>query len=139
MISLQGAYDLHVHSAPCLYPRLADDLTVTEAAQAAGLRGLVLKSHHEPTVGRAYILNQVFRRESPDPLTVYGSITLNAAVGGVNPVAVEAALRTGARMVWMPTVDSQAHAAAFGHTGGWDVQGSGSALLPRTPLTILEA
>src|SRR5579871_6583662 len=138
MISLEGAYDLHVHSAPCLYPRLADDLTMAEAAQAAGLRGLVLKSHHEPTTGRAYLLNQILRRGNPDPLTVYGSLTLNASVGGVNPVAVEAALRTGARIVWMPTVDSAAHAAAFGHTGGWDAQGSASRLLSRTPLTILQ-
>jgi hypothetical protein len=83
-------------------------------------------------------VNQVLRRDNPDPLTVYGSITLNTPVGGINPIAVEAALRTGARLVWMPTVDSQAHAAAFGHTGGWDVQGSASALRQRTPLTILQ-
>lgn len=138
MISIEGAYDLHVHSAPCLYPRLADDLAIAEAAQAAGLRGLCLKSHHEPTVGRAHLLNRILQRDAPDPLTVYGSITLNHAVGGINPVAVEAALRTGARLVWMPTVDSQAHALAFGHTGGWGVQESRAPLLPRTPLTILE-
>jgi hypothetical protein len=137
MISVESAHDLHVHSAPCLYPRIADDLTIVEAAQAAGLRGLMLKSHHEPTVGRAFILNQLLRRTSSDSLTVYGSLTLNHAVGGINPAAVEAALKTGARMVWMPTVDSQAHQDVFGHTGSWDVQGRERAAAPPAPLTIL--
>ncbi len=119
MIDVVGALDLHVHSAPCLYPRLADDLTVSRACAAAQMRGVVLKSHHESTVGRAVVVNAALGDSS---LTVYGSITLNHAVGGVNPAAVDAALRTGARVVWMPTVDSTAHASAFGVSGHWDVQ-----------------
>lgn len=142
MIDIDDAYDLHVHSAPCLFPRIADDLTIAEAAQAAGLRGLVLKSHHEPTVGRAAAVNAALaRRDNAPTLTAFGAITLNHAVGGVNPAAVEAALKTGARLVWMPTVDSRAHAEAFGHTGGWDVQGAAPEAAPRAarlaPLTIL--
>ena len=35
-----------------------------------------------------------------------GTITLNAAVGGLNPLAVEIAAREGARIVWLPTVDA---------------------------------
>src|SRR5439155_24484455 len=35
-----------------------------------------------------------------------GAISLNRAVGGMNPLAVEIAAREGARTVWMPTVDS---------------------------------
>lgn len=135
MISLDGAYDLHVHSAPCLYPRIGDDLTVAAAAQAAGLRGIVLKSHHESTVGRAHVCNHAL--DSSQPFTVYGSVTLNHAVGGVNPAAVGAALKTGARFVWMPTVDSAAHAQAYGRTGGWHVQGAASGGSPAQPLSIL--
>jgi hypothetical protein len=37
---------------------------------------------------------------------VFGAITLNGSVGGMNPVAVEIAARSGAKLVWMPTVDS---------------------------------
>ena len=33
-------------------------------------------------------------------------MTLNRAVGGMNPLAVEIAAREGARTVWLPTVDS---------------------------------
>jgi len=36
---------------------------------------------------------------------VLGALTLNASVGGLNPVAVEIAGRQGARIVWLPTVD----------------------------------
>src|ERR671937_511589 len=36
-----------------------------------------------------------------------GTITLNRAVGGLNPVAVEIAAREGARIVWFPTVSSE--------------------------------
>ena len=40
-----------------------------------------------------------------------GTITLNQAVGGMNALAVEIAAREGARIVWMPTVDSPAETA----------------------------
>jgi hypothetical protein len=36
-----------------------------------------------------------------------GTITLNRAVGGLNPLAVEVAAREGARIVWFPTVSSE--------------------------------
>ncbi|HLR94936.1 MAG TPA: DUF6282 family protein, partial [Jiangellaceae bacterium] len=52
-------------------------------------------------------------------LAAYGGIVLNAHVGGINPAAVLAALRSGARVVWMPTVDSRAHARA-GLARAWD-------------------
>ena len=38
-------------------------------------------------------------------------MTLNRAIGGMNAVAVEIAAREGARIVWMPTVDSPAETA----------------------------
>jgi hypothetical protein len=38
---------------------------------------------------------------------VFGAVTLNHSVGGLNPVAVEIAGRTGCKIVWMPTVDAQ--------------------------------
>ena len=40
-----------------------------------------------------------------------GTLTLNSAVGGMNAVAVEIAAREGARIIWMPTVDSPAETA----------------------------
>jgi hypothetical protein len=36
-----------------------------------------------------------------------GALALNRAVGGLNPTAVEIAARSGARIVWFPTVSSE--------------------------------
>jgi hypothetical protein len=40
---------------------------------------------------------------------VLGTLTLNASVGGMNPLAVEIAAREGARIVWLPTLDAANH------------------------------
>lgn len=96
-------FDLHVHSAPDVLPRLADDAETVAWYEAAGFSGCVLKGHVEPTAGRARAAGAGVR------VAVHGAIVLNAAVGGLNPGAVEAALALGARVVWMPTLDARVH------------------------------
>jgi hypothetical protein len=66
-----------------------------------GIAGFALKSHYTSTAERA----QVVSRAVPGVRAI-GTITLNGAVGGLNPLAVEIAAREGARIVWLPTVDS---------------------------------
>lgn len=117
-INLTDAYDLHVHSAPCLFPRLADDRAVVEHALSLGMGGLVLKSHHESTVSRAYIAQKAVDNQ----IRVFGGIVLNTYVGGINPEAVEAALKLGGKLVWMPTIESGWHCKAHGGRGSFDVQ-----------------
>lgn len=34
---------------------------------------------------------------------MFGGITLNRQVGGINPYAVESALKLGGKVVWLPT------------------------------------
>ncbi len=75
-----------------------EDVEVLEGARAAGMRGVVLKSHLWPTMGRAYHL-----RERVPGIDIYPSITLNPVCGGLSPWAVERAARLGARAVFMPT------------------------------------
>lgn len=116
-ITVRGAVDLHLHSFPCLFPRVGNDREVAEAAQAAGMQALVLKCHHESTVGRAYLLDQ-----ENSTLRVFGGIVLNNFVGGINPSAVEAALVLGGKIVWMPTVDAAFHRETYGAIGGYDRQ-----------------
>jgi hypothetical protein len=98
---VRGAYDLHVHVGPDVMERRVDDLTLAGKFLERGLAGFVLKSHYVPTAERA----QVVRNAVPGA-DVRGAITLNAAVGGINPAAVEIAARSGATVVWLPTVDS---------------------------------
>jgi hypothetical protein len=60
-----------------------------------------LKSHYIPTSERAKVVSKAV-----PGISVYGAITLNHSVGGINPVAVEIAGRSGCKIVWMPTVDA---------------------------------
>jgi hypothetical protein len=99
-------YDLHVHSAPCVVPRIADDRETVEWYEQAGFAGCVLKGHAEPTAGRAVAAGSGRR------VRVRGAIVLNHAVGGLNPDAVDTALALGARVVWMPTIDAEGHLEA---------------------------
>ncbi|TWF77553.1 hypothetical protein FHX44_113465 [Pseudonocardia hierapolitana] len=98
---VRGAYDVHIHVAPDVMRRRIDDVTLAERFAAVGMAGFVLKSHYAPTAERA----EVVRRAHPG-VDALGAITLNASVGGLNPIAVEIAGRGGARFVWLPTVDS---------------------------------
>jgi len=97
-----GGYDTHIHVAPDVMERRIDDVDLARRWAAVGLAGFVLKSHYVPTAERA----QVVRKVVPET-DALGAITLNGSVGGLNPTAVEIAGRQGARVVWMPTVDSR--------------------------------
>lgn len=99
-------FDLHVHAAPDVVPRLADDHDVVAAYAAAGFTGCVLKAHYESTVGRAAAASR------SHSLRVHGGIALNQHVGGVNPAAVAACLGAGGRVVWMPTADAHTQRTA---------------------------
>lgn len=99
-------FDLHVHSAPDVVERGLDDFETVAAYRDAGYEGCVLKCHNEPTGGRARIASK------HTGFPVYGSVVLNRAVGGINPVAVAVEMDLGARVVWMPTEDSALHRRA---------------------------
>lgn len=119
-IEIDGAYDLHVHSSPDLFPRIADDAAMVADAARAGFAGVVMKNHFEGTASRAQIAGRAV-----SGLRVYGGLVLNRYVGGVNPHAVDVALRLGARVIWMPTLDAACHRRAFGFGGGFAAQSSG--------------
>src|ERR1700737_4733889 len=99
--ALKGGYDLQVHVAPDVIERRIDDLDLAGEFLAHGLRGFVLKSHYVPTAERAKVVSKAV-----PGISAYGAVTLNHSVGGLNPVAVEIAGRSGAKIVWMPTVDA---------------------------------
>jgi len=103
---VRGAYDLHVHIDPDVIPRRIDDVTLAARFAEVGLAGFGLKSHYTSTAERAKVVSGL----SPDVAAI-GTLTLNQAVGGMNALAVEIAAREGARIVWMPTVDSPAETA----------------------------
>ncbi len=93
-------------STPTCLPRRIDDVTLAGRFAEVGLAGFALKSHYTSTAERAQVVSAVV-----PGVHVIGTLTLNQAVGGMNALAVEIAAREGARIVWMPTVDSPAETA----------------------------
>jgi len=108
---LKGSIDMHCHHGPdTLHERSVDALQAARQAQAAGMRAIVLKSHVYPTAPLAYLINQFV----PDFTTV-GALSLDSYMGGLNPHAVEASAKLGAKVVWMPTFDSSNDARIKGN------------------------
>jgi hypothetical protein len=99
---LNGAIDLHVHTLPDVMPRIIDDIKMAKIVKDMGMGGFVIKSHYLPTAERAEIVTSII-----DNVKVIGGIVLNSSVGGINPTAVEISARSNARIVWMPTADSE--------------------------------
>src|ERR1700733_2530330 len=99
--AIDGGYDLQVHVAPDVIERRIDDIDLAHEFLKRGLKGFVLKSHYFPTAERAKVVTKAV-----PGIQAFGAITLNHSVGGLNPVAVELSGRSGAKIVWMPTVDA---------------------------------
>ncbi|MBQ8536311.1 MAG: cytosolic protein [Clostridia bacterium] len=69
------------------------------------MKGYAIKNHVSMTSGRARLMNEL-SQENQWGVTAIGSVTLNNSVGGINPGTVELACRDGAKIVWLPTIDS---------------------------------
>jgi hypothetical protein len=109
---LDGAIDLHAHHGPDAYPRQWDAFEVAEIAASRGMRAIVIKNHWTETAGLAYLI----RKYGAQGIEVFGSLTLDTPVGGVNPQAVRYFVDvTGGygRVVWMPTHDSEHEVAVL--------------------------
>ena len=105
-----GAFDLHVHAAPDVVPRRQDLAELARDAKAAGMAGICIKDHTLPTAGRAHAINRL----QEGGAAFYGCLALNAPVGGLNPTAVEAFLREGGKMVYLPTYCAANHIRIWG-------------------------
>jgi hypothetical protein len=102
-VDLTGAADLHCHFGPDAHrERSVDALDAARDAAAARHAAVVLKSHDYPTAALAAIVDRVV-----DGVRVFGGVCCDREVGGVNPAAVETALRIGAKIVWLPTLTSR--------------------------------
>lgn len=120
IISLEGIYDLHVHTGPEPFQRSGDALDIARWCAAEGMAGFIPKGHFESTVARAHHANKELG--AYPHFKAFGAIALNRGVGGVNPSAVEIALESGAKLVWLPTLDATNHARAFGSGGTYGFQ-----------------
>ncbi len=104
--ALIGAIDLHAHGGPDPYPRQWDIFEIARIDRDRGLRGLVFKNHYAETAGYAYLA----RKYGTPGIEVFGGVSLDLTVGGVNPQAIRYMVNVPGnygRIVWMPTHDSE--------------------------------
>jgi len=125
---MEGAVDLHVHSAPDVVERRYNDFELAEESRRAGMSAILIKSHQNSTVERAWLVSKAVKG-----IDVRGGLVLNETVGGFNPAAVRLALRLGAREIWMPTQSARNHMLHLGQIkaseeGGLSVFDAGGAL-----------
>lgn len=102
---LDGAIDLHCHYGPESVvgtPHAVDAFEAARDAAASGMAAIVLKSHDFPSNQAAYAASQ-----ATSGVRIFGSVCCDFCIGGLNPGAVETALRDGAAIVWLPTLSSQ--------------------------------
>jgi hypothetical protein len=120
----KGSVDMHIHFAPDPgVVRRYDGYQTALAAREAGMRAIVLKSPHIPTIQTAYAV----QRALPE-IAVFGSINVEyATTGGIGYTAiaaVENSAKMGAKVVWFPTSD-----AAFACSATPGMEGKGIAIL----------
>jgi hypothetical protein len=109
--AIEGLIDFHLHSAPDAFGRAVDDDEAATLYRDSGIEAVVLKNHVMPTADRAWLL-----RKHVSGVKAFGGVTLNAAVGGINPEAVQWMWRVQGsfgRVVWLPTVDGDHHVKHF--------------------------
>jgi len=104
---IRGLIDFHTHAAPDVMSRAVDDDELAALAAAREMEAVVFKSHVTITADRAWLA----RKHVPG-VKIFGGVTLNRAVGGLNPQAVEWMWRMQGgygRVVWFPTFDADNH------------------------------
>jgi hypothetical protein len=111
---LVGAVDLHCHSGPAAMPRILDHHDALLDCAAAKFSALLYKDHFYLGTAHAMILEKLF----PDlGVKLFSGIVLNNASGGINPHAVDHAVKLGAKIVWMPTLSAANHLEQLATTG----------------------
>ena len=98
---LAGSIDMHIHSAPDVYPRILNDMDLARQAAEMDMRAIVVKNHFFSTAERARLVSD------ETGFTVFGGLALNRSVGGLNTQALEIALKMGAKVIWMPTLHAR--------------------------------
>jgi len=110
---LKGAIDLHFHAGPDIRERKLTYLEAAHQAKEAGMKAILIKSHSAITADIASLIQPLVR-----DILIFGGIALNYPLGGLNPVAVETAIKLGAKQIWMPTISAANQYRYEGKKGG---------------------
>lgn len=106
---VRDAYDLHVHVGPDVLPRKYTVYQLAEQERGK-IRGLVAKSHAFAT-----ITDVISLLDEIGSIEMYGALTLNNFVGGLEPDVIYASATVAALskkaplFVWLPTTQAENH------------------------------
>jgi hypothetical protein len=129
---LVGAVDLHCHSGPAAMPRILGHHEAFKMALDAGFKALLYKDHYYIGMPHCAVLKDIY----PDAnLELFSGVALNNASGGVNPHAVDHAIKLGGKIVWFPTFAAKNHIAAY---AAKSFPKTAKPMLPPSPLTVLD-
>ena len=111
---LHGCIDIHAHGGSEPFDRICLETDLVKDYMQAQAKALVIKTWYTPSASRNAMLMEHMKMleetEGLKPLKLFGGITLNNSVGGLNPNAVERCLKyPGFKYVWLPMVDSYFH------------------------------
>ena len=103
---LDGAVDLHVHTAPSISPRELDVAEMARDAMKYGLKGFVAKDHYFCSTGDCQLIN---KHICGGKEICFGLMAMNNSMGGFNLKAVSTACEMGTKIISLPTVSAREH------------------------------
>ena len=111
---MENAIDCHAHGGSDPFNRLLLEDEIAFDYSKENMRAVVFKTWFTPSASRIQLvqkyLDQWAEQNETRPVEIFGGITLNQSVGGINPNAVKRCLGfPGFKYVWMPMVDSYHH------------------------------
>lgn len=117
---LKDSIDTHVHGGSDPFERRLWEDEIAIAATQAGMKAVVIKTWYTPSASRTALVqravDQWAEAHQMRPVMVFGGVTLNSSVGGLNPEAVKRCLGFPRfKYVWMPMVDSYYHQLVVNH------------------------
>ncbi len=133
---LVGAVDPHCHSGPAAMPRILDHHEELLDAAAARFRAVLYKDHFYPGMAHAIILEKLFPELG---VNLFSGVALNNASGGINPHAVDHAIKLGGKIVWMPTLSAKNHLDEIAGGKAKTFPKTSKKMLDAEPLTALDA
>lgn len=122
---MDGAIDTHIHIGPeSRLTRKQDALQLAKTAKEYGMRAIMMKNREYGTAALATLVQGLV----PD-IGVFGSYTMDNEAGGLNPGAVLAWIKMGARYIWMPTATAANSKGKVLRSRKLDLPGEGITIL----------
>ena len=132
---LDGAVDLHVHTAPSISPRELDVAEMARDAMKYGLKGFVAKDHYFCSTGDCQLVN---KHICGGKEICFGLMAMNNSMGGFNLKAVSTACEMGTKIISLPTVSAREHQEYNVRPGVVPFKATGASPVKETPISFTD-